>query len=134
MDKTKQVFHIYKHDKQTLQLACVDIISKTFLELGIRNITSEDIVTLANILTEDLASTPKFAKFYIEDVQNAFHYGVRNNDDFSLNVRVWFKWLHQFEPKSRAKQEKLAIAKQQQLEYVERTKLIGQHISKNNKS
>ena len=85
-------------------------------------------------MTEDLASTPKFAKFYIEDVQNAFHYGVRNNDDFSLNVRVWFKWLHQFEPKSRAKQEKLAIAKQQQLEYVERTKLIGQHISKNNKS
>jgi len=130
MDKTKQVWFLYKNHKQQLTLDCVDIISKAFLELGVRNVTAEDFVTLANILVEDLASTPKFAKFYVEDVKGAFHHGVRNNDDFTLSVKVWFKWLHQFEPKSKAKKEKLEQAKSQQLEWVERTKLIGEHVKK----
>jgi hypothetical protein len=130
MDKTKQVWFLYKNHKQQLQLHCVDIISKAFLELGVRNVTAEDFVTLANILVEDLASTPKFAKFYVEDVQQAFHHGVRNNDDFTVSVKAWFKWLNQYEPKSKAKKEKIAIAKQNDLEYIERTKLIGEHIKK----
>jgi len=38
--------------------------------------------------------------------------------------------LNQYEPKSKAKKEKLEQAKSQQLEWVERTKLIGEHVKK----
>tara|TARA_R110001632_G_scaffold55161_4_gene135104 strand:- start:367 stop:771 length:405 start_codon:yes stop_codon:yes gene_type:complete len=131
MNKEKQVWFLYKNHKEQLTLDCVDIIAKAFLELGVRNVTAQDYVALANILVEDLASTPKFAKFYIEDVQAAFHQGVRNNDDFTVSVKTYYKYLHQFEPKSKAKKEKLEHAKTQQLEWVERTKLIGEHIKKN---
>lgn len=80
--------------KEELLMGSVDLISKTYIELGQHNVDEDTISILSQSLAEDLAKTYK--NFYFEDAQNAFSLGVRSpiSDSFiHFNVPTYMKWL-----------------------------------------
>tara|TARA_R110001606_G_scaffold394930_1_gene566336 strand:- start:2969 stop:3349 length:381 start_codon:yes stop_codon:yes gene_type:complete len=81
---------IKQFETNDLQLKCVDLLAKTYLELGQKS-DSETMITFAKILCEDLQEN--FQDLTIQDIQQAFKQGVRNTDDFHLNVKTYFKWI-----------------------------------------
>ena len=73
-----------------LELMCVDLISKTLVELG--QIKDEKhIVILARSLAYD--DKEDFKNLTFEDIVQAFRQGVRNTDSFVLNVQNYYKWI-----------------------------------------
>ena len=80
--------------KEDLLMGSVDLISKTYIQLGQNNVEEDTISVMSQSLAEDLARTYK--NFYFEDAENAFRLGIRNpiNDSFvHLNVPTYMKWL-----------------------------------------
>ena len=75
---------------EELRGKCVDLLSKTFLQLR-QNPTEDDIVSLAVILAEDLKED--FEKLEFEDIEQAFRIGIRNTDDFVVGVKTWYRWI-----------------------------------------
>jgi len=73
-----------------LKLNCLDLITRTFVELG----QVKDDKTLA-ILAQTLASDllEDFANLTFEDIQQAFRQGIRNTDRFVLNVQTYYLWI-----------------------------------------
>ena len=77
-------------DIKELELMCVDLISKTLVELG--QVKDErHIVILAKSLS--YAVKEDFKNLYFEDIVQAFRQGVRNTDSFVLNVQNYYKWI-----------------------------------------
>ena len=73
-----------------LELMCVDLISKTLVELG--QIKDEKhIVILAKSLAYDVKED--FKNLTFEDIVQAFRQGVRGTDSFVLNVQNYYKWI-----------------------------------------
>ena len=73
-----------------LELMCVDLISKTLVELG--QIKDEKhIVILARSLAYDVKED--FKNLTFEDIVQAFRQGVRGTDSFVLNVQNYYKWI-----------------------------------------
>ena len=80
--------------KEELLMGSVDLISKTYIELGQHNIEEDTIMVLSQSLADDLAKTYK--NFYFEDAQKAFNLGVRSQisgDFIHLNVPTYMRWL-----------------------------------------
>ena len=75
-------------------MGSVDLISKTYIELGQNNVDEDTIMILSQSLADDLAKTYK--NFYFQDAVNAFNLGVRtpiNGDFIHLNVPTYMRWL-----------------------------------------
>jgi|TARA_R110000796_G_scaffold56602_6_gene131171 hypothetical protein len=81
---------ISQENKDELIFKCVDLISKTFVELG-QSKAQEEIVILAQSLTDDIKRDFKGLMF--SDIENGFRNGVRNSDLFALNVKTYYKWI-----------------------------------------
>tara|TARA_R100001163_G_scaffold7224_2_gene7642 strand:- start:2244 stop:2618 length:375 start_codon:yes stop_codon:yes gene_type:complete len=77
-------------DIKDLELHCVDLVSKTLVELG-QVKDEKHIVVLAKSLAYDLKED--FSRLYFEDVQQAFRQGVRTTEVFVLNVQTYYKWI-----------------------------------------
>ena len=77
-------------DIKDLELHCVDLVSKTLVELG-QVKDEKHIVVLAKSLAYDLKED--FSKLYLEDIQQAFRQGVRTTEVFVLNVQTYYKWI-----------------------------------------
>jgi hypothetical protein len=80
--------------KEELLMGSVDLISKTYIELGQNNIEEDTIMIMSQSLADDLTKTYK--NFYFEDAQNAFNLGVRSQisgDFIHLNVPTYMRWL-----------------------------------------
>ena len=73
-----------------LQLQCVDLLAKTYLQLGQKS-DSETMITFATILCEDLQKDFKNLDF--EDVKKSFDWGIRHSDEFHVSVRTYYKWI-----------------------------------------
>ena len=82
--------YIKQENKKELTLKCVDLISKTFVELG-QSKSAEEIALLAQSLTDDLIKD--FRSLMFVDIENGFRNGVRNTDLFALNVKTYYKWI-----------------------------------------
>ena len=129
MDKTKQIWYRWKNDLPKLKEEAVDVLSRTFFELQ-QKPSVEDIIALANILVDDLANNTKFSTLTMEDVQRAFSIGVRSGDSTSvfLNVRTWNIWLRK--EKENVSKKVIEAYKQNELEYIENSKMISGTIKK----
>ena len=129
MDKTKQIWYRWKNDLPKLKEEAVDVLSRTFFELQ-QKPSVEDIIALANILVDDLANNTKFSTLTMEDVQRAFSIGVRSGDSASvfLNVRTWNIWLRK--EKENVSKKVIEAYKQNELEYIENSKMISGTIKK----
>ena len=73
-----------------LELMCVDLISRTLVELG-QVKDEKHIVILATSLAYDVKEDFKNLEF--EDIAQAFRQGVRSTDSFVLNVQNYYKWI-----------------------------------------
>ena len=81
---------IKEYEIQELTLKCVELVSKTLVELG-QVKDEKHIVILSSSLANDLKED--FKNLYFEDVQQAFRQGVRNTDKFVLNVQNYYLWI-----------------------------------------
>ena len=81
---------INKIDQKELTLKCVDLLAKTYLELGQRP-DEETISTMATILAEDLQKD--FNKLEIQDIYESFRIGIRETDFFHITVKTYYKWI-----------------------------------------
>ena len=81
---------IKEYEKQELTLKCVELISKTLVELG-QVKDEKHIVVLSQSLANDLLED--FSNLYFEDIQHAFRQGVRNTERFVLNVQTYYLWI-----------------------------------------
>ncbi len=70
---------------------CVELLSKTYLDLGQHNIDAKTKVLMAQSLASDLKKS--FASMSWRDVEMSFWNGVRNTEDFSINAKTYYKWL-----------------------------------------
>jgi hypothetical protein len=80
--------------KEDLLMSSVDLISKTYIELGQNNVEEDTIMIMSQSLADDLAKTYK--NFYFEDAEKAFNIGIRSpiKDGFvHLNVPTYMMWL-----------------------------------------
>ena len=77
-------------DIKDLELHCVDLVSKTLVELG-QVKDEKHIVVLSKSLAYDLKED--FSRLYFEDIQQAFRQGVRTTEVFVLNVQTYYKWI-----------------------------------------
>ena len=129
MDKTKQIWYRWKNDLPKLKEEAVDVLSRTFFELQ-QKPSVEDIIALANILVDDLVNNTKFSTLTMEDVKRAFNIGVRSGDSASvfLNVRTWYIWLRK--EKEKVSKKVIEAYKQNELEYIENSKMISGTIKK----
>ncbi len=73
-----------------LKLKCLDLITKTFVELG-QVKDDKTLVILSQTLATDLLED--FPNLMFEDIQQAFRSGVRRTDRFVLNVQTYYKWI-----------------------------------------
>tara|TARA_B100001113_G_scaffold350529_1_gene347857 strand:- start:162 stop:530 length:369 start_codon:yes stop_codon:yes gene_type:complete len=79
---------------EDLLLSSVDLISKTYIELGQNNVEEETIEVMSKSLADDLKRMYK--NFYFEDAEKAFSLGVRSpitSDFLHLTVPTYMKWL-----------------------------------------
>ena len=81
---------IKETDIKELELHCVDLVSKTLVELG-QVKDEKHIVLLAKSLAYDLKED--FSRLHLEDIQQAFRQGVRTTEVFVLNVQTYYKWI-----------------------------------------
>ena len=80
--------------KQDLIMSSVDLVSKTYIELGQNNVEEETIEVMSQSVADDISRMYK--NFYFEDVENAFRLGVRSpitSDFIHLTVPTYMKWL-----------------------------------------
>ena len=129
MNKEKKIWYRWKNDLPKLKEEAVDVLSRTFFELQ-QKPSVEDIIALANILVDDLVNNTKFSTLTMEDVKRAFNIGVRSGDSASvfLNVRTWNIWLRK--EKENVSKKVIEAYKQNELEYIENSKMISGTIKK----
>lgn len=127
MNKTKQVWYLYSHDRKGLNLECVDILSKCYLELG-QKPTPEQIGLMATILADDLANF--YGSIELDEVRFAFTKGIRNADEGTscfINVRQWNVWLKAYKKDAMLRRQQNLITEYQQ--YKDTQKLITKTIN-----
>ena len=75
---------------QDLRSHSVEILSRTFLELG-QNPNEDTIVSMSLILADDLQKD--FKNLEIEDIKAAFRRGIRETKEFHITVKTYYKWI-----------------------------------------
>ena len=70
------------------------ILTRTVLELRLRSMTEDDLVSLSLILAEDLQED--FGNLEMIDISKAFRRGVRKTDEFLIGPKVWYIWIKQY--------------------------------------
>jgi len=82
---------IKKISESELTKMCVELLSKTYLDLGQHNVDAKTKVLMAQSLAYDLKKS--FKNLLWIDIKQAFWNGVRNTDDFSINAKTYYKWI-----------------------------------------
>jgi len=75
---------------QELTLLCVQLVSRTLVELG-QVKDEKHIVVLSQSLSNDLKED--FPNETFETIIHSFRRGVRDTDRFVLNVQTYYKWI-----------------------------------------
>ena len=81
---------IKQYTEKDLKLKCLDLITKTFVELG-QSKDDKTLVILAQSLYYDLLQD--FGNLTFQDIEQAFRNGVRHTDKFVLNVQTYYLWI-----------------------------------------
>ncbi len=75
-----------------LELLCVDVLSRTFADLGQKDTDATHKVILAQSLAKDLKK--RYSLLPFKAVELAFENGVRESDKFVICAATWCKWLN----------------------------------------
>jgi hypothetical protein len=79
---------------QELTQKVLDLIALTSVEIGHRT-DAKTLATLSKIFATDLIRENRFGDMTFNQVQDAFHLGVRfAKDEPFLNIRTFYKWVY----------------------------------------
>jgi hypothetical protein len=84
---------LQEENNKELTEKTLDLIAKTSVELGHRA-DAKSMASLAKILAQDLQTENRFKRLYFNQIQDAFHIGVRFCDfEPFLNIRTFYRWI-----------------------------------------
>ena len=85
---------LYQEDIKELTAKVLDLIAKTAVEIG-HKADPKSLASLSKIFASDLIRERRFGKMTFNQVQDAFHLGVRfGKDEPFLNIRTFYKWVY----------------------------------------
>ena len=71
-----------------------DLITETKISIGF-NTDGKTIASLSKIFAVDLQKETRFKKLTFNQIEDAFHIGVRfGKDEPFLNIRTFYKWVY----------------------------------------
>jgi hypothetical protein len=71
----------------------LDLLAKTSVEIGHKT-DPQTLASLSKILASDLIQEKRFGDMTFNQVQDAFHQGVRfGKDEPFLSIRLFYKWI-----------------------------------------
>ena len=83
---------LYQEDIKELTAKVLDLIAKT--AVGHKS-DPKSLASLSKIFASDLIRERRFGKMTFNQVQDAFHLGVRfGKDEPFLNIRTFYKWTY----------------------------------------
>lgn len=72
----------------------LDLVAKTGVEIGHKT-DAQTMANLSKIFAQDLMTERRFMNLTFNQVQDAFHQGVRfGKDEPFLNIRTFYKWVY----------------------------------------
>ena len=72
----------------------LDLVAKTSVEIGHKTDT-QTMASLSKIFAQDLIKENRFKNLTFNQVEDAFHQGVRfGKDEPFLNIRTFYKWTY----------------------------------------
>tara|TARA_R100000742_G_C4274208_1_gene94091 strand:+ start:501 stop:872 length:372 start_codon:yes stop_codon:yes gene_type:complete len=72
----------------------LDLVAKTSVEIGHKS-DPQTMASLSKIFAQDLIREKRFGRMTFNQVEDAFHYGVRfGKDEPFLNIRTFYKWVY----------------------------------------
>ena len=105
----------------------LDLIAKTSVEIGHKT-DANTMATLSKIFAEDLQKENRFKNLTFNQLQDAFHQGIRfGKDEPFLNIRTFYKWTYEHKKlidNAYYEVHTLGKAKEQTLWYQDKTKLL----------
>ena len=86
---------LLKNEKTQLLIEkCYELIAKTSIELGLKT-DGKTMAGLSTIFATDLIQERRFGNMTFNQIQDAFHQGVRfGKDEPFLNIRTFYKWTY----------------------------------------
>ena len=126
MDKTNQIWYRFSNDLKSLNVDCVDLLSKCYMMLGQRPDTQQ-VVIMSKLLLDDLSR--HYSSMDMDEVSFAFEQGIRHSDSGGfVNVRSWNQWLKEHKTKSALQRQQRLITDYQK--HQDTIKQIGTTINK----
>jgi len=91
----KIIMKILKNENlKELTEKVLDLVAKTGVEIGHKT-DRETLANLSKIFAQDLINEKRFMNLTFNQVQDAFHQGVRfSKDEPFLNIRTFYKWTY----------------------------------------
>tara|TARA_R100000458_G_C8254091_1_gene230469 strand:+ start:356 stop:718 length:363 start_codon:yes stop_codon:yes gene_type:complete len=84
---------IRAYKEEDLLKKVYDLIARTSIELGY-NTKGKDMAVLSKIFANDLIKERRFQNLTFEDIDQAFHIGVRfSKEQQYLNIPTFYKWV-----------------------------------------
>ena len=116
-----------QENKKELTEKVLDLIAKTSVEIGHKT-DANTMATLSKIFSEDLQKEKRFKNLTFNQLQDAFHQGVRfGKDEPFLNIRTFYKWTYEHKKlidNAYYEVHTLGKAKEKTLWYQDKTKLL----------
>ena len=79
---------------EDLKKKVLNLVAKTSVEIGHRT-ERKTLASLSKIFAADLIQEKRFGNMTFNQVQDAFHQGVRfGKDEPFLNIRTFYKWCY----------------------------------------
>ena len=83
-----------QEQKVILAARVLDLLAKTVVEIGQRS-DPQTLASLSNIFATDLIQEKRFGNMTWNQIEEAFHIGVRfGKDEPFLNIRTFYKWVY----------------------------------------
>ena len=79
---------------QELTSKVLDLVAKTSVEIGHKT-DPKTMASLSKIFAADLMKEKRFGNMTFNQIEDAFHQGVRfGKDEPFLNIRTFYKWVY----------------------------------------
>ena len=105
----------------------LDLVAKTSVEIGHKT-DPQTMASLSKIFAQDLIKENRFKNLTFNQVEDAFHQGVRfGKDEPFLNIRTFYKWTYEHKKlidNAYYEVHTLGKAKEKTLWYQDKTKLL----------
>jgi len=88
------MIQLKKENINELKEKVYELIAKTSIEIGHKT-DGKTMASLSNIFAADLIQEKRFGNMTWNQVEEAFHIGVRfGKDEPFLNIRTFYKWVY----------------------------------------